>query len=145
MDQNTINFLMLAGFFAGLALYGNHICHPARNRLQAVLCFTLGIILTPAAAAGVAFLLYRYHNDIGVIWALFIFGVLSWGGYWFLRRTIRRPPRRSRKAGSGTVEAQTPEPLDNWETQAEADSILKCSQNTSRRSGRYPLSGGASA
>ena len=58
------------------------------------------------ARAGLAYLSYR--NGVSIIPAVGLFVILSGLGFWYLCRTIRRPPRRSRKAGSGTVEPPAP-------------------------------------
>ena len=105
MDEGLSTLLILSAITGGIALYGRRICHPARNRLLAVLCFIIAVILTPPAAAGAAYLLYLYLDGIGIIWAVGVFGVLSWGNCWLLRRILKRPPRLARKAVGRTVES----------------------------------------
>ena len=107
MDPGVGNYLLLAAILGGIALYGLRICHPARRRPRTVLFFVFGVLFVPSSCMGIGHLLYLYQ-DVSPLKAWMISGVLSFGVLWMLRRTIRRPPRRSQKSARVTVEPPAP-------------------------------------
>ena len=102
------SWIVLMVFLAAVVLYlvcnGIRIRHPERSHWS-ILTFVVVTFLIPPASLGLAYL--SYQNGVSIIPAVELFVILSGLGFWYLRRTIRRPPKRSRKAVGGTVEQRS--------------------------------------
>ena len=120
------SWIVLQGCVAAVVLYlvwnGIRIRHPERSRWS-ILTFVVVTFLIPPASHGRAYL--SYQNGVSIIPAVGLFVILSGLGFWYLCRTIRRPPRWFRKAGSGTVEPPAPYQLAVTRLSTAAVHVLK--------------------
>ena len=120
------SWIVLQGCVAAVVLYlvwnGIRIRHPERSR-GSILTFVVVTFLIPPASHGLAYL--SYQNGVSIIPAVGLFVILSGLGCWYLCRTIRRPPRWFRKAGSGTVEPPAPYQLAVTRLSTAAVHVLK--------------------